>query len=217
MGRYFGIGNSTKKQSVSSYWKGDEWCCCYQVMHQFRWEKSDEICSGCYDTFCDFEYNEENDEMECVDTTEKKEREYYERKEKECREFHMCHICAECKGCSICLGCECKCECECKFEYGCKQKCECMCGEDVDKTCKFTKDNCTCKCENCNGTGKIEHEKIKTKSYGFDESMNKEDIYDMLNHVPDWDGNKCTICNYIYDELQLDKYAKKFDGRFFMN
>jgi len=55
MGRYFGIANATKKQSVSSYWKGDNWCNCHEVMHQFKWEKIDTIHTACYDT-CNFIY-----------------------------------------------------------------------------------------------------------------------------------------------------------------
>ena len=67
MGRYFGIGNSTKKQVVSSYWKGDEWCDCYQVVHQMHWDRSDKIYSSCHDTYCRFEYNAESNKMDCVE------------------------------------------------------------------------------------------------------------------------------------------------------
>jgi hypothetical protein len=66
MGRYFGIANGTKEQRISSYWKADEWCNCYEVMHQFHWDKTDAIYSGCYSDYWDFEYDPENNKMICV-------------------------------------------------------------------------------------------------------------------------------------------------------
>ena len=70
MGRYFGISNSTKKQSVSSYWKGDGFCDCYHVMHQLRWDKEDDIQSGCYDTINVFKYDETINDMVYEDKTD---------------------------------------------------------------------------------------------------------------------------------------------------
>lgn len=63
MGRYFGIGNSTSNQHVSSYWKGDSWCDCHQVMHQLHWKKTDEIFSVCHDTMCVFKYDKKTKSM----------------------------------------------------------------------------------------------------------------------------------------------------------
>ena len=83
MGRYFGIGNSTKKQQVSSYWKSDEFCDCYRVMHQMHWNKTDKIYSGCYDTCCEFKYDVENDVMNVIDVTDKMYQEYEENNDKE--------------------------------------------------------------------------------------------------------------------------------------
>lgn len=71
MGRYFVIGNSTKKQLINSYWKADDWCDCYQVMHQFHWDKNDDIFSACYDTNNEFKYDETLNEMICENVTEK--------------------------------------------------------------------------------------------------------------------------------------------------
>lgn len=206
MGRYFGIKNKTKKQVVSSYWKGDEWCDCYQVMHQLHWDKTDKIYSGCYDTLCKFKYNTEDDAMECIDMTEKSQQKYEEKCEKICNEFHKCHICDKCNGCIVCYGCCCE-------EH-----------EDEDNhKCGFTKDACICKCDNCNGPDKIdlsdgEQPNINTESYGFDTNMNDEDIYEMLHHVPDWDDNNvCRKCNYKYDDTLLEKYKESFDGVYCMN
>lgn len=70
MGRYFGISNATKKQNVSSYWKGDEWCNCHQVMHQFHWDINNVIRSACYDTVCEFKYDDVNDTMIVNDITD---------------------------------------------------------------------------------------------------------------------------------------------------
>lgn len=146
MGRYFGIGNSTKKQQVSSYWKSDEFCNCYQVMHQMHWNKTDKIYSGCYDTCCEFKYDVENDVMNVIDVTDKMYQEYEENNDKE------------------------------------KEK------EEKDDT-------------------------IETKQYGFDTNLCKEE----LDHVPEWFNNKCTKCDFVYDESMLKEYAKNFDGCFFMN
>ena len=54
MGRYFGIGNKTKKQKVSSYWKGEPSCNYYDVMHQLHWEATDEIYSASYSDYYKF-------------------------------------------------------------------------------------------------------------------------------------------------------------------
>lgn len=202
MGRYFGITNNTKSQSVSSYWKGDEWCNCYQVMHQLYWDKMDDIKSYCYDTSCEFKYNEENDKMECINITNKLEQEHYEKMVKYCDEYHKCHYCDKCNECIKCYNCECK-------EY--------VDYNDYYK-CDETKNKCVCDCEKCHNT--IEEptpNKIIEKKYGFDENMNKEDIFDMLNHVPDWDGGTCKKCNYKYNESLLEEYEKNFGDDYFMS
>ncbi len=160
MGRYFGIGNSTKNQSVSSYWKGDEWCNCYQVMHQLHWNKTDSIYSCCYDTICEFNYDIESGELNAVDVTEQRMNEQYENDNNENEDKN-----------------------EDKDE------------DDEEKN------------KNDNNKPKVPNEK-----YGFDENLDM----DKLNHVPEWDGNRCVKCDYHYDEILLEKYKKKFDGCFFM-
>lgn len=72
MGRYFGITNSTKNMSVSSgdrCWKSYEWCDLYELMHRYRWDKTDDISSGCYDTLIKFNYDSINNKMIMKDTT----------------------------------------------------------------------------------------------------------------------------------------------------
>ena len=56
MGSYSGIVNKTKKQRVSNYWKGYRWCDLYQVMHQFGWDKTDDIYSADYQGMTLFVY-----------------------------------------------------------------------------------------------------------------------------------------------------------------
>lgn len=63
MGRYFGIANSTTNEHVSSYWKGDSWCDCYQVMHQLHWEKTDEIYSASHSDMYEFTYDKKTKSM----------------------------------------------------------------------------------------------------------------------------------------------------------
>lgn len=57
MGRYFGLKNLTKNHRVSSYWKNDEWCDLYAVMHKFKWDLTDKIYSASYCDFYEFEYS----------------------------------------------------------------------------------------------------------------------------------------------------------------
>ena len=83
MGRYFGIGNRTKGHVISSYWKADEWCDLYAVMHQFGWDYTDEIYSCCYDTYCIFRYNPETKEMEVNSDVPQEEEEEEEEEKKE--------------------------------------------------------------------------------------------------------------------------------------
>jgi hypothetical protein len=145
MGRYFGIGNSTKKQVVSDYWKSDEFCNCYQVMHQMHWDKTDEIYSCCYDTICEFKYDIENNEMIVIDVTDERLHGGYD-------------------------------------------------DEDVI-------------------INNDEEKEENNNKYGFDGKLCIEE----LNHVPEWVDNKCTKCNFVYDELMLEEYKKKFNCCFFMN
>lgn len=68
MGRYFGIGNTTKKQIVSGGWKNDQWCDCHHVMHQMHWEKTDMIYSASYCDLYKFKYDQDTNKMKpnCV-------------------------------------------------------------------------------------------------------------------------------------------------------
>lgn len=66
MGAYSGIVNKTKKQRVSNYWKGNRWCDLYQVMHQFVWDKTDDIYSADYEGMSLFVYDENTNEMKYV-------------------------------------------------------------------------------------------------------------------------------------------------------
>ena len=66
MGRYFGITNCTKNESVSDYWKGDSWCSLYSVMHQRGWTHEDSIYSSCYDSCYDFVFDE-NKKARCCE------------------------------------------------------------------------------------------------------------------------------------------------------
>ena len=56
--------------------------------------------------------------------------------------------------------------------------------------------------------------KLPFAKYGFDEKLGADD---KLNHIPIWNNNKCTICEYQYDEKKLGIYAKKFDPVYYMN
>ena len=67
MGRYFGIANRTKSESISSYWKSCKWCDCHEVMHQFHWDQNDKIHSSCYDSYYEFEYDPKTNSMICTD------------------------------------------------------------------------------------------------------------------------------------------------------
>ena len=66
MGRYFGIANRTTNHKVSSYWKGEEFCDCHDLMHRYHWKPTDDIYSACYDTYCEFVYNPTDNIMELV-------------------------------------------------------------------------------------------------------------------------------------------------------
>lgn len=69
MGRYFGIGNKTKRHIVSGYWKGDEFCDAHTVMHLFGWGVGDVIYTACYDTYCVLLYDVEKNTLIPVDYT----------------------------------------------------------------------------------------------------------------------------------------------------
>ena len=69
MGRYYGIINNTRNESVSDYWKSDSFCDAHAVMHQLHWESTDKISSACYDSYCEFEYYADENIMLCVDKT----------------------------------------------------------------------------------------------------------------------------------------------------
>src|SRR5438552_2324670 len=73
MGRYFGIGNTTKHHIISqgtSCWKHDDFCECHAVMHQSGWDASDDIYSCCYDTYCEFKYDGDTETMECIQVSD---------------------------------------------------------------------------------------------------------------------------------------------------
>ncbi len=185
MGRYFGIGNSTKKQSVSSYWKGDEWCNCYQVMHQMHWDKTDSIYSCCYDTICEFNYDIESGELNAIDVTEQRMNQHYKKN---------------------------------NINYDDEN-------DDDENDDDENDDDENINVETKNVETKnveiktIENENVetvenvKTGKYGFDDKL----CDDKLNHIPQWDGNRCVKCDYYYDELLLEEYKQKFDGCFFMS
>ncbi|QKF94827.1 hypothetical protein QKU48_gp1369 [Fadolivirus algeromassiliense] len=188
MGRYFGIGNKTKQQTISSYWKADEWCNCYEVMHQFHWEPTDMIYSGAYDTYCEFRYNEETDEMECIDKTDE-----------------IMNSC--CGGC--CKDCN---ESEESHESNEADESD-ESNEDCNNTCCDDPDNC----KSCVNENKPEPISVKNAGrYGFDEGyfIKAKDKY---NHVPKWNGNVCEKCGFQYSEEQLEKSKQKFDGVFHFN
>ena len=50
MGQYFGLRNLTRKQRISSYWKGDppDLVELMTLAHQFGWSEGDEIATGSY-------------------------------------------------------------------------------------------------------------------------------------------------------------------------
>jgi hypothetical protein len=77
MGRYFGIRNRTKKQSVSGYWKAEDFCSAHAVMHRYGWDKTDKIITAAYDTLNEIKYNAETGNMEVIYIT------CHERKEPE--------------------------------------------------------------------------------------------------------------------------------------
>lgn len=161
MGRYFGIANSTTNEHVSSYWKGDSWCDCYQVMHQLHWEKTDEIYSACYDTLCKFEYNAEKRIMVNIENDH----------------IDNDHIDNNSDGTE----------------------------EDNEKSSDVTEKSDT------------EKSDTESKYYGIDNILTSTQFFEMLNHVPHWDGDVCCVCKYQYDSSKLKKYEKTFNGTYFMS
>lgn len=150
MGRYFGIANSTTNEHVSSYWKGDSWCDCYQVMHQLHWEKTDDIYSACYDTLCKFEYDAEKRIMVNIDN------------------------------------------------------------DHIDNNSE--KDNKSSSEDNESSSSVTE-----SKYYGIDNILTSTQFFEILNHVPHWDGDVCCVCKYQYDSSKLKKYEKTFNETYFMS
>lgn len=70
MGRQFKLINGTKRHTIKNprtQWTGEPFCECYQVMHKYHWDKTDDICSVAYDSYYKFTYDPDNDEMEHVD------------------------------------------------------------------------------------------------------------------------------------------------------
>ena len=142
MGRYFGIENETKKQKVSSYWKGDPNCDCHVVMHQLHWDKTDFISSACYSDSHVLEYDTETNRMIISDEIP-----------------NLVH----------------------------------SDGTHIDPSEKADSEQ---------------------EFYGFDSVLCEDN---KLDHVPNWNGNTCTDCGFVYDETLLPTYKKKFDATFFMN
>lgn len=139
MGRYYGIGNSTTNQVVSDYWKGDSWCDCHCVMHQFHWSKDDEIFSAsCGDNYT-FHVNDDG----------RMEQSY----------------------------------------------------QNHDELVAFQNDE------------KDNVGEQSPKKYGFDRAL----ATDKYDHVPVWEGNTCTCCDYVYVPEKLSEYEAKFDETFFAN
>jgi len=91
MGRYYGICNVTKGESVSSYWKGYP-PCINQVMYMIKlygWDNSDYIVSGAYDACSIFSYERQcwlNEEEEIKEEEIKEEEIKEEIKEEEIKE-----------------------------------------------------------------------------------------------------------------------------------
>jgi len=178
MGRYFGIANRTKRESVSSYWKGDEWCNCYEVMHQLHWDRNDKIHSSCYDSYYEFEYDQEKNTMICIDKLDEIIK-------------------------------------ECQNKNNDSEHDEDVWENDSDHDDDDDDD------DNDNDIDKNEEDieiaqgiKQPFKKYGFNEKLCAND---KLNHIPIWENNKCTICEYMYNESLLSEYAKKFNPAYYMN
>jgi hypothetical protein len=69
MGRYFGLFNATRNQSVSEgrqCWKAYPFCSCHAVMHRYHWQPTDEISSAAYDSCYKFIYDVQKNEMDLV-------------------------------------------------------------------------------------------------------------------------------------------------------
>ena len=200
MGRYFGIGNKTKKQKVSSYWKAEPMCNCHDVMHQLHWEATDEIYSASYCDYYEFKYESETNTMNPVDANPYADQEYMESQNTTITESvpyvgdDTSHEPLEEDTLAA------------KKDY-------------VMEVRELTNEELTAiifaplKEENVKM-----YEPTKTtddpdiQKLGFDHTLT-----DKFNHVPKWEGNKCACCGFIYDPSKLEEYTRKYDGTFCMN
>jgi len=134
MGRYFLIGNNTKKQIVKngSYWKADAWCDCYQVMHQYGWDKTDDI------------------------FTESDDNSHY------------------------------------KLVYD----------SDLNILEQISIDITELSCENDEKQNEI-NIPFQVDNFCYNEVICGYKKYSELNHIPEWDGKKCKICQYIQNKSNL--------------
>ncbi|XWV26741.1 hypothetical protein QJ857_gp0313 [Tupanvirus soda lake] len=52
----------------------------------------------------------------------------------------------------------------------------------------------------------------------YENVRNNTNIVDITSdHAPIWDGNKCVVCEYVFDEKYIDMDNKNFDPTFCMN
>ncbi|ARF12682.1 hypothetical protein Klosneuvirus_16_1 [Klosneuvirus KNV1] len=198
MGRYCGILNRTKKQSISSYWKGDNWCNCYEVMHQFHWNKDDQIESGGGYEWYEIKYDTNTNTMESFEIDIMAEMSKAEEQDNNPTEVFT------------------KYGFDTRLVYG---------KNALPKSYKLGKSKYTFVDEDDeDDDGNVEE--FKSLAYitddeddGIVNELNnfEEEVNDKYNHLPEWDGDKCTKCRYVYDEKMLAKYAKWFDQTFHFN
>lgn len=72
MGRYFGLMNLSRNQSVSEglrCWKAYPFCDVHEVMHRYHWEPTDKIMSAAYDSSYKFVYQAGENVMDVEELT----------------------------------------------------------------------------------------------------------------------------------------------------
>jgi len=221
MGRYCGILNRTKKQSISSYWKSDDWCNCYEVMHQFHWNKDDQIESGGGYEWYEIKYDLNTNTMELFEidiTAEMRDdsdvsdsddgsRNNNQQEDSNDESIEYIEYEEPVKEEPIVYT---KYGFDTRLVYGKKAK---------PKSYKLGKSKFVFVDE----YGNVEEPErlgyITDDDDGIEDNLNNfdETVDDKYNHLPEWDGDKCTKCGYIYDDKMLAKYKRWFDPTFHFN
>ncbi|AYV75376.1 MAG: hypothetical protein Terrestrivirus1_250 [Terrestrivirus sp.] len=201
MGAYYNLVNSTKRQYVSSYWKGSPPSIyeVYIVAHLFGWDLTDTINSWSYEagyTLCNHDGKLSWNYEDCEDYGEKVVN--YLETEQETKEIEK------------------KMEKYLK-EYEEKEKYE-------TEYCCDSEDGCDHEVKT-KRVPKVESEYQKEKRLHYEEQRQLGKIYvgypntrSTFDHYPQWSNNCCSVCTYKQNtQYYIDKCKRTFDSTFFGN